>query len=364
MKIKPALFVFITIIAFVFNCSKSDETYTIEMKDGVKHIHNHSPLWGDKPKVELEFVQKIGDLETEDENYQLYMPQDIAVDNKSNIYILDNSRQIRKYDKHGKYLATIGRRGQGPGEFVKPIRLYLDSENNLYVSDPGIMCLMVLTNDGKEIKRIRSLPQTGYLHMTHAGNIIVPSRLSKILRSENLLEDTRLISLYDMNGNLIKKFGEVKDYDDEWVTESGNDFEMCVDLNDNIYAAFKQQNRIEKYSPDGDLIFRADRPLNYKVGLDKEKSKVSPQFKKVSENIRVDHKNRLWVHTYKKQKEGGDEPGDYFTFEIFNSDGILLGHLTIPQDIEFMRMRIFQDHLYLLDWIDEMCLYEYKIVDK
>ena len=136
MKIKSALFLFITIIAFVLNCNKRDNTYTIEIKEGVNYVHNLAPAWGDTLKIALEFVQKIGELDMEDENFQLYRPRDIVRDADENIYVLDaGNYRIQKYDKNGKYMATIGRKGEGPGEFLFPNSIAIDSKGNLYVDE-------------------------------------------------------------------------------------------------------------------------------------------------------------------------------------------------------------------------------------
>jgi len=46
----------------------------IEYEDGVRIIHNDKPIWGDNPKVSLEFVRQIGVFEGPDENYMFYLP--------------------------------------------------------------------------------------------------------------------------------------------------------------------------------------------------------------------------------------------------------------------------------------------------
>ena len=92
MKSKYYLFVFSSFLLLFF-CGKSDKTYTIEIKDGVKHIHNHAPLWGDEPKVSLKFVQKIGEYDAKDENYQFYDPFEVARDSEGNIYVVDGGNR-------------------------------------------------------------------------------------------------------------------------------------------------------------------------------------------------------------------------------------------------------------------------------
>ena len=362
MRIKTKIFIFIATIAIVFNCGKSDKTYTIEIKDGVKYVHNKAPLWGDEPKVALEFVRQIGALDTEDENYQLYKPGDIECDADGNLYILDfGNYRIQKYDKNGNYLATIGRAGQGPGEFHYPGSIEFDPEGKLYVVEAIMDHILVLTPDGKEEKRITLDYKSDIFHFTNEGTI-VGQGWGKWQKTENIARDNRLISLYDKEGKFIKEFGEIKDYHDNERTRIGNRVDLCVGIYYNIYVTFERQNRIEKYSSEGALIFRSDRALNYNVGFDKDKSGIIPHFNRVSHNIGIDHHNRIWIQIYKKQMEKGDKPVDYLEFEIFDNGGVLIGKLPIPQN--FNHMRIFNDRLYLIDRNEEMCVYEYKIVEK
>ncbi len=49
----------------------------VEFKDGIKNIHNEKPKWGDNPKVKLEFVRQIGELEGDDENYAFFNPIEV-----------------------------------------------------------------------------------------------------------------------------------------------------------------------------------------------------------------------------------------------------------------------------------------------
>ncbi len=109
---------------------------TIEEVDGVEVIHNPAePLHGELA-LELEEDLVIGGEEF-DENYNFRRISDIEVDNEGNILVLDYMDcRIQKYDKEGKYLRTIGRKGEGPGEFQQPVRMYLTPGGKLYVSEP------------------------------------------------------------------------------------------------------------------------------------------------------------------------------------------------------------------------------------
>ncbi len=130
----------------------------IETVDGVRTVHNtKTGLWGKNPEVQLRLVQTIGDLNTEDENLAFNNPNDVAVDSAGNIYILDAANQrIQKFSPEGKFLATIGRKGQGPGEFNFPSSLDVDPNGNLVVLDGSVKKIQILTPEGKEQKQSSS----------------------------------------------------------------------------------------------------------------------------------------------------------------------------------------------------------------
>jgi len=90
----------------------------VEEEDGVKVIKNpQDPLYGEI-KLELELDLSIGG-DVADENYIFYSIREVEVDEQGNIYVLDSRQcRIQIFDKDGKYLQTIGCKGEGPGEFM------------------------------------------------------------------------------------------------------------------------------------------------------------------------------------------------------------------------------------------------------
>ena len=135
----------------------------VETVDGVRVVHNEKTgKWGKTPKVSLEFVKTIGDIESEDENVLFYMPSDITFDSQGNMYILDNgNHRIQKFNPDGKFIASIGRKGQGPAEFQYPLSLDIDPEGYLYIADSGNQRIQVLKPDGADHKTIQILSISG-----------------------------------------------------------------------------------------------------------------------------------------------------------------------------------------------------------
>jgi len=107
----------------------------IEEEEGVKVVKNpEEPLYGEI-EFELELDLSIGGEEF-DENYNFMRVSDVEVDEEGNIYVFDSRQyRIQKYDKNGKYLQTIGRQGEGPGEFQRASQMTLSAGGKLYVDE-------------------------------------------------------------------------------------------------------------------------------------------------------------------------------------------------------------------------------------
>jgi hypothetical protein len=60
----------------------------------------------------------------------------LAVDDDDHVFVLDKKAgNVKVFDQYGKFLKTIGRKGDGPGEFKAPDRCVLAPNNDLYIHD-------------------------------------------------------------------------------------------------------------------------------------------------------------------------------------------------------------------------------------
>jgi len=392
-------------LLLIFSLSFAQKIETI---DGVRVVHNgKSGKWGENPKLSLEFVKTIGELETEDENLAFHMPSDIIIDSKGYIYILDSgNHRIQKFDSDGKYITTIGNKGQGPGEFYYPLSIDINPKGYLYVSDPYNQRAQVLTPDGKEHKTIlfHKTP-AGVIKLSKSGNMIMGSGSGVLSFGLGGMSENQgqpgLIKVAGPEGEILKDFGQPYNYKNVPLNRMGNQFHFTIDNNDNIFVSFDFQNRVEKYSSDGKLLWKSDRKLNYDTDPAKAKpgkerrsggsiSIESPQINRCSNGIAVDKKGRVWVITLKRQiKEeesvqtsvramrtaGGDRSlnfsydgntdvteTDMYQLEVYAPDGILLGKLPLNQFVD--DIRIEKDRLFLLDKMRGAQYYEYKITEK
>jgi hypothetical protein len=156
-----------------------------------------------------------------------------------------------------------------------------------------------------------------------------------------------------------------------------------------------QRNKIEVYSPDGVLRVVADRPLNYGISekIEKVKRQVGPrqielpQLNFVSKSLAIDAENRIWVLSYDRQLTFEERPvtiqfadaggqleatdtlktsessqTDAFVFHVFEKNGEFLGKIPLTHFAD--KVKIFGDRLYILEKDNDMCVYEYRIIER
>ncbi len=377
----------------------------IETKDGLRIVHNEKEgKWGKNPELSIEYVKNIGNIESLNENVLFYMPVDIAFDSKDNIYILDSgNHRIQKFDADGKYLATFGRQGEGPGEFQYPISLNIDTEGYLYISDPQNQRIQILKPNGAEFTTIPMHENpAGKTKLFRSGQMLMAEGQGFISfgtgDEEKNKELPKLLKLLDSEGKVSKDFGEKRDYKDFLLNRMGNQIHFTIDKNDFVYIAFDYQNRIEKYSPEGKLLWRADRTLNYDT--DKPKNKGSrkasggrvsiqmPDMNHCSSGVAVDYKGRIWVSSFLRQIEDNEKVNtsmrvtmgaggrnmsksvsgntdvqktDMYQLEVYSTDGVLLGAIPLTHFVD--DIRINKDRIFLLDEKRGMLYREYRIID-
>jgi hypothetical protein len=314
-------------------------------------------------------------MDATDPNYIMYQVSDVVKDSKGDIYIVDSGNaRIQVFNATGKYKKTIGRKGEGPGEFSMPFNININSDGALYIGDYRSYRFLVLEASGKEIKRVRMQSHDNIERCRLIpGNKIVNGGFSLITSSTQYTneKDYWLFLIINENGETVNTFGKP-----EIFFESRESFYVFseatieVDKDGNIYIAYRYKNRIEKYDSNGTVLIVFDRPTSYKETLFRRENNKILRANSFSMGIGIDTKERIWVLTMKKKLEDWEK--DYFrwklnvfssdaVFEIFSKDGILLGSVPVPENLLFMR--ICGDRLFIIDH-DQVSVSEYKIVDK
>ncbi len=366
-----------------------------DLKDGARIVHNVKGKWGASPKVRLEPIRVIGDADTDDENLAFNMPNDLVEDGRGNIYIADSANaRIQKLDKDGAFIATLGRRGQGPGEFTSVRSLAIDPDDRLYAFDAGQRRVTILTSEGREARTIRLLKgNISGLRLMKDGSLLVGEPLRSGPR-QDVVPPRILLKIIDDQETVKAEFGSPVDYGEPVTSQVGNSIYFTIGSDNGPVAAFSYQNRVEKYTPAGRIVWRADRPLNFDTKVI-EKGKFEstpttstfrgPNMNRCSNGVAVDAAGRIWVVTYRRQIKpeeilrisvSGSQSGstrkvegntdlrttDMFQLDVFDPEGTLLGTLPVTQFVD--GIWIYGDRLYLLDRDRGVAYHQYRIIER
>jgi len=88
--------------------------------------------------------------------------QSINIDSRKQIYVLDRgSNLIKIFDQDGKFVSHFGGKGNGPGEFIQPTRMFIDDKDQKYIYDLQLSKLNIFSTNNK-FKKSLTLP--GLIH--------------------------------------------------------------------------------------------------------------------------------------------------------------------------------------------------------
>ena len=153
----------------------------------------------------IDYVKTVG-IVTVQKGRGFVNPYDVVISQDGRIFVLNRCDSARaalvrvgiiNYDE--EYLGEFGNGyGPGDGQLMLPVAMALDSQERLYITD----------------------------------------------------EHTHQISMFDLSGDFIGKWGEAGDGDGQFNGPAG----IAIDANDHVYIADQHNHRIQKLSKDGAYI--------------------------------------------------------------------------------------------------------------
>ncbi len=125
---------------------------------------------------------------------------DIKCDDDGHVYACDfRANNIKKFDSSGKFIKTIGREGQGPGEFNMPYKIAVTNDR-LIVWDMRNRRLCALSLDGEFIKSVSISMGEGRPQEMKAlpnGDLVI--ELEKIYYSDLNRPQDCLLEIYSLD---------------------------------------------------------------------------------------------------------------------------------------------------------------------
>ena len=333
---------FITLVFFIaasillVSCGQQKDKWkgTIEEEDGVTVVKNPAQPIYSKDVFKLEEDLTIENVE-EDEGFTFQDIMHLAVDDDENIYASDSKAAfIKVFDKTGNYLRTIGKKGQGPGEFSYPFEILVLPQGELMVNDLYQLRVHFFSLDGKFLRQFSNStmamfrrPRVDSEGHIIVGHVNVGDPIEAVLKK---LDSDLNPVLTLATRPVVSKPPTIIEY---FEIRRSTNLVWDVAMEDNIVWGVFNKYEIFVHNPEGKLIRKIVREYdgieitkNEEEELIKDwlgNNPVPPQWtlkfpKEYPPFIRFtcDEEGRIFVQTYEKTE---DEEEDYY--DVFDPEG-------------------------------------------
>lgn len=107
--------------------------------------------------------------------------EQVAFDRADNLYVLDGGAgRVLVFDRSGRFVRQIGKKGGGPGEFAVPLGLAVLADGTLAVSDLGRRSYSLFAADGKYLRSVSFddewMPMLSGVAAHPRGGVVTPVR--------------------------------------------------------------------------------------------------------------------------------------------------------------------------------------------
>lgn len=345
-------------------------------EDGVTHIMSPATGTEDPVTIELEELWRVGgDTDSDDEFFGVIAR--ITTDKEGNVYLLDSQlSEVKVFSPDGEYLRTLGREGEGPGEFRRPTDMFFLPDGNLGVLQLAPGRIIMFTAEGDPVGD-HPLPQSDEGETLILINGQLMGENLCLVLNENKVGDgkvdiKRSLALIDSEGNeLTRMHEEVREFafanalieEKVWSTF---DRRWAIGADGSLYAVTQFADyEIDVWNTDGTKKAVISREFERRERTQEEIETVYSIFEAFTRNapnatIKVSDFDQdiaaiypradgtLWVLNSRGQNEVPE--GSLGVFDVFDSEGHFVREVTVmgegdPQEDGYF---FVEDRLYVV----------------
>ncbi len=189
----------------------------------------------------------------------LTRPNDVLVAPNGDVYVVDSHgppegvNRIVKFRNDGTYITTIGETGYGPGQFLEPHTIAMDSQGRLFVGDRYNNRIQLLSQDGEFIAIWTQFGRPSGIYIDENDIIYVADSESSPAPNEFTGQRNagweRGIRIGDARTGWVFHFiPEAWNRPNQNVMSFSGPEGIAVDREGNVYGAEVSQRRIVKYT--------------------------------------------------------------------------------------------------------------------
>jgi hypothetical protein len=338
-EIVLALSVFLAVVA----CKEKEAKWTgsISQVEGVTVVANpKEPIYG--PEVFGLTEELVIRDEEGQEGYMFENILNLVVDGAENICALDTkAAQIKVFNKEGEFIRAIGKKGQGPGEFMYPLDIQYLPQGELAVNDFQRAWISYFSLEGKYLHGLSTSsmpafrrPETDTLGNLVAGYINLKGDFQSVLAKFT----PDLVSIQTICTQPLVSKPPLFEY---FESMRSTNLVWTVSQKDDIFWGVISRYEINVHSPDGKLVKRILRDSDgVTISAKEREDLIRDMFgsSQVPSNITLklsdkyppfirftcDEEGRLFVQTYEKTAGGGSE-----YYDVFDPEGKFIAHIAL-----------------------------------
>jgi len=353
------------VIFLLISCNLKEQKVERIYENGIEIIINQINPYKIKGKLSNFTLKKEFSIDTEKDEIAktgLVDIENFDIDSEGNIYLLTGKggkNLIYKFNKNGNFLFSFCKKGEGPGELMHPLStsFFTDFKDRIIIRDIRINKFCFFNKNGKLIDEIKCSPNFTFIFPLPNDKFLILKRIwnhnaDYHIQDYYSLSDKGLKEIIKLNerkipnplkGKMIK--GIYYTYpcaiSDKYIFIGNQEkgYEISVyDFNGNLIRKIRKKY---KKVPISDGYKKNFESLPDFIRKKIQFSKYMPPF----HSFFTDNDGRLFVMTYEK----GGKSNKYF-YDIFNSNGIFICRksLNIFFDRSHIYAKVKNQHLYCI----------------
>ncbi|MGZ8949071.1 MAG: 6-bladed beta-propeller [Candidatus Aminicenantales bacterium] len=273
--------------------------------------------------------------------------RNFVVDQQGSIYVLDRKNyRVQAFDSQGKYLRTIGRKGQGPGDLDSPLALAINRFSNELVVLQGIRRLSLFRTEGPFVRQL-SINNSIRVQLDSRGQIYL---IEQARSNEGIWSfDVKKLSMF---GTVL---GTVASVPGQGYSGKINPFlplnHIQVDRSDNLVYGDSRNYEILFFEPSEAKLFKKIvRPYSAVPVTEEDRKRqwadtpsevqanyVFPRYHPVFSGLFLSDLDHIFVRTNEKT-----EDGQRVIHDIFDAEGRFISRMPLkPSGITILNGKYY-----------------------
>jgi sugar lactone lactonase YvrE len=178
---------------------------------------------------------------------QFMQPVRAAFDGRDYRYVSDfGPCRVQVFDSEGKYVRCFGKQGSGPGELLNPISMSLSGQGDMLVCDSGNHRVHVFDGDGRHVRVVPSPDDPQQIRLKWPRHVLSTADGSIIVA------DYDCVRLFSRDGLFVKEIKPPHVQEEQWKVYS-----MCSGPRGELATFERGSQMMRVLDADGALLWTA-----------------------------------------------------------------------------------------------------------